>query len=427
VHGGSPLFFERNFTFAQRVAATGTEIFIEVLIGQDQQQTFTHRHRLGASAAIESGGFEGFELFHINHRMKPDPTRVEQANNIVAPSPEAISRAVKLLRDGQLVGLPTETVYGLAGDGMNPTALARIFETKQRPLFDPLILHFADAEAAFAYAEDVPEEARRLAEKFWPGPLTLVLRKKEIVPDLATSGMPNMAVRVPSHPVAQALLRAFDGPLAAPSANRFGRISPTDARAVHAELGDAVPLILDGGPCAVGLESTIIMLHSGAPFPSVGTQTPVLLRAGGVPLEKIEGVVGPVAQLGRATMSPEEIRATGLVSGDWLRKEFPVAPGQLKTHYAPRKSLRLTRDVTRIPARADVGLLVFANPEWARDFPGVIENVSPKGDLREAAANFFRALRKLDDDPRVTGLYAMSFPNYGLGLAINERLERASA
>ena len=178
--------------------------------------------------------------------MKPDPTRVAQANNIVAPSPEAILRAVELLRQGQLVGLPTETVYGLAGDGLNPIALARIFEVKQRPLFDPLILHFADAEAAFTMAEDVPVTARELARRFWPGPLTLVLRKKEVVPDLATSGLPNVAVRVPAHPVAQALLRAFGGPLAAPSANRFGRISPTDAQAVRAELGETVPLILDG-------------------------------------------------------------------------------------------------------------------------------------------------------------------------------------
>jgi L-threonylcarbamoyladenylate synthase len=359
--------------------------------------------------------------------MKPDPTRPAQANNVAAPSAEAISRAVELLREGQVIGLPTETVYGLAGDGLNPAALARIFEVKQRPLFDPLILHFADAETAFAHAEEVPQEARELAAKFWPGPLTLVLRKREIIPDLATSGMPNVALRVPAHPVAQELLRAYNGgPLAAPSANRFGRISPTDAMAVHAELGDAVPLILDGGPCAVGLESTIIMFHSGAPFPNQGPQTPVLLRAGGVPLEKIEGVVGPVAQLGSTTMSPEEIRAAGLVSKDWLQKEFPVAPGQLKSHYAPRKKLRLTRNLTGIPLRADVGLLVFAHPEWIKDFPGVIENVSPKDDLCEAAANFFRALRKLDDDPRVSEIYAMSFPNYGLGLAINERLERAA-
>src|SRR5882762_6153843 len=197
--------------------------------------------------------------------MKPDPTRPAQANNVVAPSAEAISRAVELLREGQVIGLPTETVYGLAGDGLNPKALARIFAVKQRPLYDPLILHFADAAGAFALAEHVPVTARDLARRFWPGPLTLVLRKSAHVPDLATSGLPNVALRVPAHPIAQSLLREFNGPLAAPSANRFGRISPTDAQAVRTELGDAVALILDGGPCAVGLESTVISLADGKP------------------------------------------------------------------------------------------------------------------------------------------------------------------
>jgi L-threonylcarbamoyladenylate synthase len=330
--------------------------------------------------------------------MKPDPTRDVQANNVASPSPEAISRAVELLRQGQVVGLPTETVYGLAGDGLNPVALARIFEVKQRPLFDPLILHFTNADAAFAVAENVPETARELARRFWPGPLTLVLRKKEMVPDLATSGLPNVAVRVPSHPVAQALLRAFGGPLAAPSANRFGRISPTDAFAVRSELGDAVPLILDGGPCAVGVESTVL---------SLAEDRPVLLRAGGIPLEEIEAVVGPVQHA-----TPVDDR--------------PQAPGQLKHHYAPRKPLRLVSSATEIPPQSDIGLLLFGSPRWAETYSCAVENISPTGDLREAAANFFRALRALDDHPEVTMLYALRLPARGLGLAINERLERAS-
>ncbi len=328
--------------------------------------------------------------------MKPESPRGAQANNIVAASAEAIFRAAELLRAGQVIGLPTETVYGLAAAGLNPAGLARIFEVKQRPLFDPLILHLADAESAFLLAARVPDLARRLAAQFWPGPLTLVLPKKEIVPDLATSGLPNVALRVPVHPVAQALLRAFGGPLAAPSANRFGRISPTDARAVSAELGGAVPLILDGGPCAVGLESTVLDL-SGA--------KPVLLRAGGVSVEEIEALAGPVE------------RATPV-------DERPLSPGQLKHHYAPRKPLRLVRDASEIPAQADVGWLAFgAHPA---SFPGVVENLSPTGDLREAAANFFRALRALDDDPRVDRLVAMPLPEQGLGRAINERLERAA-
>jgi L-threonylcarbamoyladenylate synthase len=330
--------------------------------------------------------------------MKPDPTRVAQANNVVSPSPEAILRAVELLRQGQVVGLPTETVYGLAGDGLNPAALARIFEVKRRPLFDPLILHFADMAGAFDLAEQIPTAARELAQRFWPGPLTLVLRKKEMVPDLATSGLPNVALRVPAHPVAQALLRAFGGPLAAPSANRFGRISPTDAPAVRIELGDAVPLILDGGPCAVGLESTVLFISE---------HQPVLLRAGGIPLEEIEAVVGPVQHA-----TPVDDR--------------PLAPGQLKHHYAPRKPLRLVGNAGEIPSQSDIGWLAFGTQNAPAPFFGVMKNLSPTGDLREAAANFFRALRALDDNPRVGTLYAIPLPAHGLGLAINERLERAA-
>ncbi len=319
-------------------------------------------------------------------------------HNVSAATPEAILRAVELLRDGQVIGMPTETVYGLAADGLNPTALARIFEVKQRPLFDPLILHFADAAGAFALAGQIPTAARELAQHFWPGPLTLVIRKTDVVPDLATSGLPNVALRVPAHPVAQLLLRAFGGPLAAPSANRFGSISPTDAQAVRTELGDAVPLILDGGACVVGLESTIVFLSE---------HKPVLLRAGGVPVEEIEALIGPI----------ERTRAV---------ETNPLAPGQLKHHYAPHKPLHLVDEAAEIPSQSDVGWLAFgAQP--AADFVGVRENLSPTGLLREAAANFFRALRALDENPRVRQLYAKRLPPQGLGAAINERLERASA
>jgi L-threonylcarbamoyladenylate synthase len=323
---------------------------------------------------------------------------VAQANNIVQPTPDAFSRAVRLLRDGQVVGLPTETVYGLAADGLDPAALARIFEAKQRPLFDPLILHVTDANAAWKLAARVPTAANLLADRFWPGPLTLVLPKKEIVPGLATSGLPNVALRVPAHPVAQQLLRAFGNPLAAPSANRFGRISPTDAAAVRAELGDLVPLILDGGPCAVGLESTVLDLSG---------EKPILLRAGGISWEELEALIGPIDRA-----APVD--------------ENPAAPGQLKHHYAPRKPLRLVRTVNEIPANAQTGWLAFGPQKAAPAFPGVIENLSPTENLREAAANFFRALRALDDDPRVTTIYAIPLPNSGLGRAINERLDRAS-
>jgi L-threonylcarbamoyladenylate synthase len=328
--------------------------------------------------------------------IKPEQPLGGQANNVVAATPEAVSRAAELLREGQVIGLPTETVYGLAGDGLNPAALARIFEIKQRPLFDPLILHFADADSAFLLAARVPDAARELARQFWPGPLTLILPKVDAVPDLATSGLPTVALRVPIHPVAQAVLRAFSHPLAAPSANRFGRISPTDAPAVSAELGAAVPLILDGGPCLIGVESTVLDLSG---------EKPVLLRAGGVSVEQLEAIIGPV----------ERARAVD---------ERPLAPGQLKHHYAPRKPLRLVRNVEEIPPRADIGWLVFGEPSAA--IPGLMKNLSPGGDLNEAAANFFRFLRTLDDDPHVAELYAMPLPAHGLGMAINERLERAA-
>jgi len=305
---------------------------------------------------------------------------------------------MELLKDGQVIGLPTETVYGLAADGLNSAALARIFEVKQRPLYDPLILHCADAADAFNLAKEIPTAARVLAQQFWPGPLTIVLRKMEFVPDLATSGLPFVGLRVPVHPVAQVLLRAFRRPLAAPSANRFGRISPTDAEAVWIELGEAVPMILDGGSCKVGLESTVLDLSKGKP---------ILLRAGGITREEIEALIGPVENPAPVT-------------------EQPVAPGQLKHHYAPGKRLHLVRDVSEIPSISDAGWLAFGKVEGLATFSGVIENLSLAADLREAAANFFRALRALDENPRVTKLYALSLPAEGLGYAMNERLERAA-
>jgi L-threonylcarbamoyladenylate synthase len=305
---------------------------------------------------------------------------------------------VELLRQGEVVGLPTETVYGLAADALNARALARIFEIKHRPFFDPLIVHVRDSAAAWELAHTVPDLARALAQRFWPGPLTLVLPKREIVPDLATSGRPCVALRVPAHPVAQALLQAFGGPLAAPSANRFGRISPTDAAAVFAELGEAVPLILDGGPCGVGLESTVLDLSGEAP---------ILLRAGGVPLEEIEKLAGPIQR------SPP-------VDDD------PHGPGQLKHHYAPRKPLKIVASPSELAAEKKPGWLIFGDLAAASDLEGAVENLSPQGDLREAAAHFFRALRRLDDDPGVERIGAFLLPDRGLGRAINERLERAA-
>lgn len=311
-----------------------------------------------------------------------------------------IARAVDILRRGDVVALPTETVYGLAGDGFNPRALARIFEVKQRPLFDPLILHLLSlADAERLVAASIPPQARQLAERFWPGPLTLVLPKRAEVPDLATSGLPTVAVRVPAHPLSRALLQAFGGPLAAPSANRFGRISPTSAAAVRQELGDAVPLILDGGPCRVGLESTIVDCNGA---------TPVMLRAGGIPVEEIEAVIGPVE------------RATPV-------SDKPLAPGHLEHHYAPQKPLRLINSLDELESSdySRAGLLAFdREPERLRF--GHVRVLSASGDLTEAAANFFAMLRQLDDSP-AQRLIAVRSPQRGLGVAINERLSRAQS
>lgn len=317
-----------------------------------------------------------------------------------AIDPQEIARAVELLRAGDVVALPTETVYGLAGDGFNPRALAKIFAVKQRPLFDPLILHVLSLEAAKRLvATSVPPQARLLAERFWPGPMTLILPKRAEVPDLATSGLPSVAVRVPAHPLSRALLEAFGGPLAAPSANRFGRISPTSAEAVRQELGDAVPLILDGGACRVGLESTIIDCNGARP---------VILRAGGLPIEEIEKVVGPVD------------RATPV-------SEKPLAPGHLEHHYAPQKPLRLIDSLSELPAGdySRVGFLAFDQiPELPRF--AQVRLLSAQGDLTEAAANFFSMLRSLDDC-QVERLIAIRPPQRGLGVAINERLSRAQS
>jgi L-threonylcarbamoyladenylate synthase len=308
-------------------------------------------------------------------------------------TPEATARAARLLRDGRLVAFPTETVYGLGGDATNDAAVAAIFAAKGRPRFNPLIVHVpglteADAIAVF------DERAREVAQRFWPGPLTLVLQRHadSDVSLLATAGLDTVAVRVPAHPVAQALLREIGRPLTAPSANRSGRVSPTEATHVAAELGDRVALILNGGRCAVGLESTVLDL-SGA--------TPSLLRPGGVTLEAMTTVLGRIA----------------IGVGD---PNAPRAPGQLTSHYAPRLPLRLDAVAAR-PGEALLGFGPLVPPGFAK-----VMNLSPRGDLAEAAANLFAMLRRIDR-PEFTAIAVMPIPEEGLGRAINDRLRRAAA
>ncbi|MDO8605405.1 MAG: L-threonylcarbamoyladenylate synthase [Phaeospirillum sp.] len=308
---------------------------------------------------------------------------------ILAATPAAIAEAGAALAAGRLVAFPTETVYGLGGDATCDRAVAAIFEAKGRPSFNPLIAHVASVEQAAALV-DMTGPALTLARMFWPGPLTMVLPRRAGSPVslLASAGLDSIAVRMPDHPVALALISAAGRPLAAPSANRSGAVSPTTARHVAQCLGGRVAMILDGGPCRVGVESTVIDLSG---------DRPALLRPGGVAVEALEAALG--GPLSRPTDSPDA----------------PRSPGQLESHYAPSLPVRLNA------AEAGVGeaLLGFG--------PGPATlNLSPSGDLAEAAANLFAMLRALDR-PDLVGIAVAPVPEHGLGLAINDRLRRAAA
>ena len=309
---------------------------------------------------------------------------------------EGLAAAVEALDRGELVAMPTETVYGLAADATNPAAVGRIYLAKGRPRFNPLIVHALSAAEAARHVR-FGRDAERLAEAFWPGPLTLVLplRGDSGIAGLVTAGLDTLAVRVPAHPVAQALLAASARPIAAPSANRSGHVSPTTAAHVVDDLGGHVSVVLDAGPTPVGIESTIVGLAG---------EVPVLLRAGGLARGDIEAVLGrPLALAGPAG-------------------EAPAAPGMLASHYAP--AARVRTEVTEV--RAGEGLLAFGPvvPAGADQAAAVI-NLSPSGDLAEAAANFFAALRDLDRQAET--IAAMPVPEEGLGEAINDRLRRAAA
>ena len=317
----------------------------------------------------------------------------------VLASPQAILRAAEILRSGGLVAFPTETVYGLGADARSLAACAKIFAVKRRPRFDPLIVHVESEQGLDLVCDFRDDRARKLATAFWPGPLTLVLPKKPAIADVVTAGLPTVAVRVPAHPVARALLAESRLPIAAPSANPFGYISPTLAEHVERQLGGSVDLVLDGGPCTVGVESTIVDLSG---------DRPALLRPGGIPTERIEAIVGELSRVGRTAT--------------------PAAPGQLESHYAPRTRLVLgaSGDVT-VRAGTRVGLLAFTEPpDDLRAKCAAVEVLSPAADLTEAAERLFAALHRLD----VEGLdviYAERVPSEGLGVAILDRLERAAS
>jgi L-threonylcarbamoyladenylate synthase len=332
---------------------------------------------------------------------------------MTCPTGTDVDHAARLLRAGGLVAFPTETVYGLGADALSSVAVARVFEVKERPWFDPLIVHVHDRSQLERLAADVPAAAQALIERFWPGPLTLVLRKTAAVPELVTSGLPTVALRSPDHPVARELLRRAGVPVAAPSANLFGRLSPTIAAHVAEQLGNRIDYILDGGPCRVGVESTVL---------DVARPPALLLRPGGLPLEEIEAVIGPVRIRGAEAAAAE--------AGDSPQ----ASPGLLRHHYAPSTPLVIaeaTADVGRPASRGAVpgldsrrvGLLSFA-PEAATGFVAV-EVLSRSGDLREAAARFFAALRRLDEE-NLDLIIARPFPETGLGRALNDRLRRAA-
>jgi L-threonylcarbamoyladenylate synthase len=316
-----------------------------------------------------------------------------------ATDPAAIAEAAAVLRRGGLVAFPTETVYGLGADAFQPGAVARVFEVKARPTFDPLIVHVADVEALERVVQAIDPRVERLAAHFWPGPLTLVLPRRREVPDLVTAGLDTVGVRVPAHPGARALLVESRTPVAAPSANPFGYVSPTTAAHVAELLGDSVDVVLDGGPCDVGVESTIV---------SLADDPPLLLRPGGVSLEDLEGVLG------------RRLQTRG-------RVVRPTAPGQLEKHYATRTPLKILEgpagEAPSSPAR--VGLLALRGSERARGYAAG-EVLAPDGRLATAAAALFAALRRLD----AAGLdliLAEPCETRGLGLAIMDRLRRASA
>lgn len=310
-----------------------------------------------------------------------------------------IAQARYFLEKGQLVGIPTETVYGLAGNALNPDSVALIFETKNRPSFDPLILHTSSLERVEEFVSNFPEKLKKLAHAFWPGPLTLLLPKEPIIPDLVTSGLERVAVRVPKHPLTLTLLESLDFPLAAPSANPFGYISPTAPAHVEAQLGDKIPYILDGGPCEVGLESTIVGLEGGEV---------VIYRLGGLDISEIEKLIGPVKVKDHSSSNP-------------------AAPGQLDSHYSPRK-LFLLGDLEKLVSEKKREGVKFGVLSFDKYFPEIENQVtlSPKANLHEAAKNLFAAMRTLDQS-QAELILAEPMPEAGLGRAINDRLRRAAA
>lgn len=309
-----------------------------------------------------------------------------------------IAQAAKLLSDNELVAIPTETVYGLAANALRPEAVVKIFEAKQRPFFDPLIIHISSLSELDKYAVNIPAIAYKLAERFWPGPLTMVLQRKSIVPDIVTAGLDTVGIRCPSHPLTLSLLQNLGFPLAAPSANPFGYVSPTTAKHVQDQLGDVIPYILDGGPSEIGVESTIVGFENGEP---------VIYRLGGLSIEELEEITGNISFILNSSSDP-------------------LAPGQLKSHYAPGKPVVIgdIPSLVHMYSGSQIGIISFKEEYHAS---GIARSwvLSPSGSLKEAAQKLFSALREADRSD-IDIVIAEKFPEEGLGRAINDRLKRAA-
>ncbi|MFD2207651.1 L-threonylcarbamoyladenylate synthase [Kiloniella antarctica] len=342
--------------------------------------------------------------------MPPHPPK--KSANVFAADQNGFDHACNILRSGGLVAFPTETVYGLGADATNSIACASIYEAKGRPSFNPLIVHFpnsTEAEKRVIFTV----QAKALAQSFWPGPMTLVLARKSDcdIAKICSAGLNSLAVRVPGHPIAHQLLEKSQLPLAAPSANASGKISPTTAEHVVSSLGARVPCILEGPACSLGLESTVIDLTG---------PIPVLLRPGSLTQTEIESVIGPI-KLGQSLMESKAEKPSQATAPELK------SPGLLKSHYAPSLPLRLNATTVQ----PDEALLAFGPAPLTG--AATMYNLSEKADLREAAANLFAALHDLDSPKenhmpvKIRGIAAMSIPHEGLGLAINDRLKRAAA
>ncbi|GAB5556370.1 MAG: L-threonylcarbamoyladenylate synthase [Schleiferiaceae bacterium] len=311
---------------------------------------------------------------------------------------KSIKSASTLLQGGDIVAIPTETVYGLAGNALDSQSVAKIFSAKNRPAFDPLIVHVPSVESWDLYAKDIPESARNLARKLGPAPITYILPKRDIIPDLVTSGHPTVGLRIPRHPLTISLLESLDFPLAAPSANPFGFVSPTTAQHVMDQLGERIPYILDGGPCTVGLESTILDFS--------GSQ-PKVLRLGGFEVEELEALLGTTLAIQTSSSNPS-------------------APGMLVSHYSPGIPLRLgnVSEMLLEEESQEIAVLSFSD-KWQDDRIVFQRALSPKRNLQQAATELFSALRAVKSSSAKV-ILAERFPEEGLGRAINDRLTRAT-